>query len=98
MEVIDINDKIEFADDFRPRVLKMAEGYKVPLICLEEGQFIPPHPSGTGIFFIVSGKGVMTVDDEESEVKAGNMIFVDAGSTRGVRATEKLVAFAVHIS
>lgn len=98
MEVIDVKERIEFAEEFRPKILKMAEGYKVPLICLRAGQEIPPHPSGTGIFFIVSGTGVMTVDDEERDVKEGDMIFVDGGATRGVRATEDLVAFAVHIA
>jgi mannose-6-phosphate isomerase-like protein (cupin superfamily) len=98
MDLIDINDAVEFAQEFRPKILKMADGYKVPLICMEAGQEIPPHPSGTGVFFIVSGAGVMTVEGEESEVGAGNMVFVDEGSARGIRATERLVAFAVHIA
>ena len=98
MDLIDINERVEFADEFRPRILKMADGYKVPLICLEAGQEIPPHPSGTGIFFIVSGAGVMTVEGEEQDVKEGTMIFVDEGTPRGIRATERLVAFAVHIA
>ena len=98
MDLIDINDSVEFAQEFRPRILKMADAYKVPLICMEPGQEIPPHPSGTGIFFIVSGTGVMTVDGEEQEVKEGNMIFIGEGTPRGIRATEKLVAFAVHIT
>lgn len=98
MDLIDINERVEFAEEFKPRILKMADGYKVPLICLEAGQEIPPHPSGTGIFFIVSGTGVMTVEGEESEVSAGSMVFVDEGSARGIRAIEKLVAFAVHIT
>jgi quercetin dioxygenase-like cupin family protein len=97
MELIDIKDRVEFADEFRPRILKVADGFKVPLICMEPGQEIPPHPSGTGIFFIVSGAGVMTIEGEEVEVSAGNMIFIDAGEARGIKATEKLTAFAVHI-
>ncbi len=40
----------------------------------------------------------MTVEGKESEVKAGTMIFVEKGETRGIKATEKLMAFAVHIS
>ena len=97
MELIDIKDRVEFADEFRPRILKMAEGYKVPLICLEPGQEIPPHPSSTGIFYILSGSGVMTIEGEEVEVRAGNIIFIDAGETRGIRALQRLTAFAVHI-
>lgn len=97
MELIDIKDRVEFAEVFKPRLLKAAPGYKVPLICLEAGQEIPPHPSGTGIFFIVSGSGVMTIEGEEVEVGEGKMVIVDEGETRGIRATERLTAFAVHI-
>ena len=98
MELIDIKDRVEFSDEFMPRILKVSHGYKVPLICMEPGQEIPPHPSGTGIFFIVEGSGVMTVEGEEVEVSAGNMIFVEEGKARGIRATERLTAFAVHIA
>lgn len=98
MDLVDVNESVEFAEEFRPRILKMAEGYKVPLICMEPGQEIPPHPSGTGIFFIVSGAGVMTVEGEEQDVKEGTMVFVGEGTARGIRATERLVAFAVHIA
>ncbi len=97
MEIIDVKDRIGFAEKFVPRILKVSPGYKVPLICLEAGQVIAPHPSGTGVFYIIEGTGVMTVEGEETEIKAGNMVFVDKGESRGIRATEKLVAFAVHM-
>ena len=98
MEFIDIMERANFSDQFTPQVLRMAPNYKVPLICMEPGQEIPPHPSGTGVFYIVSGKGIMTVEGKEIEVQAGNMIIVEQGESRGIRATETLVAFAVHIS
>lgn len=97
MEVIDIEERTVFSEEFRPRILRAAPGYKVPLICMEPGQKIPPHPSGTGVFYIVKGKGVMTVEDEEVEVGPGSMVFVEKDEPRGIRATERLVAFAVHI-
>jgi quercetin dioxygenase-like cupin family protein len=97
MELIDVNDKVGFSDEFAPRILRAGADYKVPLICLNAGQKIPPHPSGTGVFYIISGAGVMTVGDETEEVKAGSMIFVKKGETRGIEATEQLTAFAVHM-
>jgi quercetin dioxygenase-like cupin family protein len=97
MEVIDVNERVGFADEFMPRILKANPAYKVPLICMEPGQEIKPHPSGTGVFYIVSGSGTMTVEGESREVKAGNMIFVSQGESRGIKATERLVAFAVHM-
>ncbi len=97
MNLIDVNERVGFSDEFAPRILRAGADYKVPLICLNAGQKIPPHPSGTGVFYIISGAGVMTVGDEEQEIKAGNIIFVEKGETRGIMATEQLTAFAVHM-
>ena len=36
MEIIDVSERVEFADKFMPRILKAGASYKVPLICLEE--------------------------------------------------------------
>lgn len=99
MEVIDVNEKIGFAPEFMPRILKVRPDYKVPLICMEPGQEIPPHQSGKGVFFILSGKGIMTVEGTEIPVKPGTMVLVEQGESRGIRADgERLVAFAVHMS
>lgn len=98
MEIVDLNEKARFADQFMPQILRVTRDYKIPFICMEPGQSIPPHPSGTGIFYIVSGTAVMTVGDKEIDVKAGNMIFVEKEEARGIRAVERLVAFAVHLS
>ncbi len=98
MELIDLNERTGFAKEFMPRILRVKPNYKVPLICMEPGQMIQPHASGLGIFYVVSGKGIMTVEGKEIEVKAGNLIIVEQGETRGIRAaTERLVAFAVNI-
>ena len=98
MELIDLMEKAEFSEQFSPVILHRDPQIKVPLICMEPGQEIPPHPSGTGIFYIVSGSAIMTVDGREVEVQAGNMVFVEKSESRGIRATETLIAFAVHVS
>ena len=97
MECIDLKEKASFSEQFAPRILKASPAYKIPLICMKPGQEIPPHAGGTGVFYIVSGKGVMTVGGKEVGVQEGNMIVVDKGESRGIRATETLIAFAVHI-
>jgi quercetin dioxygenase-like cupin family protein len=71
---------------------------KIPMICLEPGQEIPAHPSGTGIFYVLEGKGVMSLDGEEIRLLKGKAVVVPEGSERGIRAEERLVAVAVHIS
>jgi quercetin dioxygenase-like cupin family protein len=98
MERIDLAEKASFAEQFAPQILKASPDYKIPLICMKPGQEIPPHEGGTGVLYIVSGKGVMTVDGQEVEVQAGNMILVDKGESRGIRALETMMAFAVHIN
>ncbi|OGQ58123.1 MAG: hypothetical protein A3J24_06205 [Deltaproteobacteria bacterium RIFCSPLOWO2_02_FULL_53_8] len=98
MEFVNLYDKIDFEAVFVPRILRIKPEYKVPLICMEPGQEIKPHQSGTGVFYVVQGCGIMTVEDKEIPVKAGNMIFVEKGESRGFKATsERLVAFAVHM-
>lgn len=98
MEIIDVSERVGFATEFMPRILRVRPEYKVPLICMEPGQEIAPHQSGTGIFYIISGKGVMTVDGKELDVRAGNMVFIDKGESRGIRAVERLTAFAVSMA
>ncbi len=98
MEIVNVNEKANFSDEFSPQILKVAQSYKTPLICMKPGQQIPPHPSGTGIFYIVSGKAVMTVEGKEIDVKAGDMIFIESGESRGIRAVETLTAFAIHVN
>ena len=87
MERIDLTEKARFGEQFAPQILKASPTYKVPLLCMKSGQEIAPHEGGTGVFYIVSGKGVMTVEGQE----------VEKGESRGIRATENLMAFAVHI-
>lgn len=98
MEIIDLMERTSFSEKFSPQIIRMDSHYKVPLICMEPGQEIPSHLSGTGVFYIISGKGLMNVEGKDLEVKAGTMIFVEKGESRGIKATEKLVAFAVHMS
>ncbi len=98
MEIMDVSKRAGFSAEFMPRILRAKPEYKVPLICMEPGQAIPPHQSGTGIFYFISGKGVMTVEGADYEVGPGTMVFAEKGESRGIRAVERLVAFAVHLS
>ncbi len=97
MEIIDVNAKAGFSSEFMPRILRARSEYKVPLICMEPGQKIDPHQSGTGIFYFIAGRGVMTVEGKDVEVGPGNIVFVEKGESRGIRATERLTAFAVSM-
>jgi quercetin dioxygenase-like cupin family protein len=52
--------------------------------------------AGPGFSTLSSVKGVMTIDGQEVEVRAGNMILIDKGESRGIRAIETMMAFGVH--
>lgn len=98
MEKITLSERTQFNSMFQPQILRNADGLKVPLICMNAGQFIPPHPGGTGVFYIVKGKATMTIDEKDVLVSAGDMIFIEKGENRGIKAIEELTAFAVHIT
>ncbi len=44
MEIIDLTERASFSETFSPQILRGTSNYKVPLICMEPGQEIPPHP------------------------------------------------------
>ncbi len=98
MNLIKLREKVQFGEQFRPQILCASPDAKVPMICLEAGQEIPAHPSGTGVFYVLEGKGVMSLDGEEIELSKGKVVFAPGGSERGIRSIERLVAIAVHIS
>ncbi len=98
MNIIKLRERVQFGEQFRPQILSAAPDAKVPMICLEPGQEIPAHPSGTGIFYVLEGKGIMFLNGEEIELSKGKVVFAPEGSERGIRSIERLVAVAVHIS
>lgn len=98
MEKITLSERTQFNSMFQPQILRNANGLKVPLICMQPGQFIPPHPGGAGVFYIVKGKATMSVEGKDVSVSAGDMIFIEKGETRGIQAQEELTAFAVHFT
>ena len=99
MPIQDITGKVDFSTPFKPRVIHNDERSKVVLVCLSPGQGIPPHPEDNQAFFYaLEGSGVMVTDEGELPIKAGNLISVARGGTRGIRANEeKLVVLATAV-
>ena len=48
---------------------------------------VHPHVGDDEIYFVISGRGVMTVDDEEQVVGPGSAVLTMSGSTHGLRNT-----------
>ncbi len=98
MNLIKLKERVQFNEQFRPQILCASPDAKVPMICLEQGQEIPAHPSGKGVFYVLEGKGIMLLDGKEISLSKGKVVIVPEGSERGIRGVERLVAIAVHIS
>ncbi|MEE9591385.1 MAG: cupin domain-containing protein [Thermodesulfobacteriota bacterium] len=97
MQVIDTNKLRRFSKEgFQPQILHASPGLKVPLICMEDGQLIPPHPGGIGVFYVIEGKAIFTIGDERREVEAGSVVIAPSGVKRGVEAMGRLVMIAFH--
>ncbi|GJQ57985.1 MAG: cupin domain-containing protein [Candidatus Scalindua sp. AMX11] len=98
MNIIKLKERVKFNKQFSPQILYASPDLKVPLICLEAGQEIPPHPSGTGVFCVLEGEGVMVIEGEEVSVSPGQVVVAPEGAKRGIKSTDNIVALAFHVS
>lgn len=77
-------------------VLKTSH-FNIALICLETGQEIPSRPEPYEVcFYVIEGKGVFTVGNEQFELNKGSMIFAPANEARGIRSEEKLILIGIQ--
>ena len=62
----------------------MLNNKKSPLICLDDGQEISPHPEPYAVLFhIIDGEGTITVGTKRHDALPGHMIFVPGNSYTG---------------
>jgi quercetin dioxygenase-like cupin family protein len=63
--------------------------------CFEPGQEQSPHTHGgeDKVYYVLEGKGVFTVENEERELGAGEIVLAPAGQKHGVanRSQQRLV-------
>jgi quercetin dioxygenase-like cupin family protein/iron-sulfur cluster repair protein YtfE (RIC family) len=88
----------EFSPEgFGRRVLSETDHFRVVVAALEDGQEIPLHaPPLDMVMTIVEGIGQVMAGDQVHPVRAGDVVIVPAGQTRGLRATGgRLVAVNV---
>ncbi|MGH7877450.1 MAG: hemerythrin domain-containing protein [Candidatus Dormibacteraceae bacterium] len=91
-------DLAEFsAQGFGRRTLAETPVFRVVVAALEDGQQIPPHAPPLGLVMtIVEGTGQVMAGDDVRSVRAGDVVVVGAGQTRGLRAVGgRLVAVNV---
>ncbi|MCF6157793.1 MAG: cupin domain-containing protein [wastewater metagenome] len=97
MEPIYLEEKIKFhKEHFIPNILYASPQIKMPLICMEPGQEIPPHAGqNIGVFYVKEGKGVFTLDEQKIDMEKGSVIIAPEGSSRGMRCVERMVVLAI---
>ncbi len=99
MEPIHLEKKIQFnKDHFVPNILYASPKVKMPLICMEPGQEIPPHGGhSVGIFYVKEGKGVFTLDNKKIDMEKDMIIITPEGASRGMKCIERMVVLAVSV-
>ncbi len=81
MQILDINDLIEFDDQkFNPKVLVNEPQMRIVLLCLRAGQEVPEHQTN-GPVNVQAIKGRVTFYDgaEPCEMTAGMLVRIEAG-------------------
>ena len=75
---------------FSARTVFESERQKVVLGFFEPGQFIPVHAPASDVAITVqSGRGVVHDAGDTRQVEPGDVVVVEAGAARGVRADEE---------
>ncbi|OHB84498.1 MAG: hypothetical protein A3J73_01280 [Planctomycetes bacterium RIFCSPHIGHO2_02_FULL_38_41] len=99
METINLEEKIKFnKEQFTPNILFASPKVKMPLICMEPGQEIPPHAGPhIGIFYVKEGKGVFTLNNKKIDMKKDMIIIAPEGASRGMKCLERMVVLAISV-
>lgn len=100
MNWLSVDDLKEFSPDkWIRKTLIQSDQMVSNMMCYEPGQETPTHAHKRQdeIFFIVEGRGTVTVADEEVAVGPTSVVFVPAGTPHSVRPAgdSRLVLFYV---
>ena len=86
------NDLADIKND-----LLETKNFTIATVCLDSEQEIPLHPEPYGAcFYVIHGKGIFTVGEEQFELSEGQMIFAPANETRAIKCVERLMMIGIH--
>lgn len=91
MEHAKIAEMVEYSDIKRVRKrVFLSDDLVAELVCYEPAQGTPVHhhPRQDEIFYVIEGRGTMSVGEEVIEVAAGSTILVPATVPHGVTAAD----------
>lgn len=100
MNVANVESLARFSSEKYVRVpLEHTKGL-VRLLCFEPRQEVPLHihPEADEVFYVVRGAAVFTVEEETTQVSAGNLVKADAGKRHGWNnGAEKLILLSLLV-
>lgn len=73
---------------YEPVKETMTQGMALSCVVVEKPMAIHSHPPMEQIYYIRSGRGIVTVDGEEKEVEKDMVIFIPSGASHGMRPIE----------
>ncbi len=89
--------KVFTASEFIKKELTVTEHFKLLLVCFEPGQAVPPCVmERSTAFYIIEGRGRVSVSDEEHTVSAGSIILIEPDLSRQIKAETRLVVLAMQ--
>jgi len=72
-------------------------GSNIVLVCLEDGQEIPPHPELYAVVFVVlQGEGTITAGTVEHPVKPLHLVSVGKYQNRGIRCDHRMILLGIR--
>jgi quercetin dioxygenase-like cupin family protein len=100
MPAIDFDAERSYDEDrFAAREVFRTARSKVVCVCFEPGQFIPVHaPVSDVVVSVRTGTGVVREGESTHRVGPGDLVAVEAGTARGVRADEDARLEAVLVT
>ena len=91
MEHAKIGEMVAYSDQKRVRKrVFLSDDLVSELVCYEPGQGTPVHhhPRQDEIFYVIEGRGIMSVGEEVIEAGAGSTVFVPATVPHDVTAAD----------
>jgi quercetin dioxygenase-like cupin family protein len=77
--------------------LMKTAGSNIVIVCLEDGQEIPPHPEPYAVVFVVlKGEGTITSGLVEHPVHPLHLVSVGKDEKRGIRCTRRMVLLGIR--
>lgn len=81
-----------------PARLLDADNIRTVLVNLDTDQAIAPcQMSATVLYYVIEGRGILRVGDEEVRLQAGSLALVPAGDVRTIAADEPIRVLGVQV-